>query len=1171
MKPETNWMALIGAVSVAFLIALSGSSGALASSFSPPTRHAISLSSPSTSSLVASSRVAPATPTVHPQAPRPADAQPPSCTSSNARFLALHGARLPTEVNHALQDPCYVGHDEPSLNFISNGSYSGSRMQFGIQLPPAGTYTASAFATFWVGMWLSGVPCSLNGQSYLEVQINPPDNSIGYTSNPNWTVTAPVWDLVPSGSCDPQCQNDTAFITIDGANYCEDDAALSGVGTYTSTGWGNFAPGDRLSLSMVGQVGGTSGLAIYLNDSTHSSSSLAWTYSKSVSTSGIALEPYFSASNSNATGWGTGVDVAISWENCPEPSFAPSPSSCNSYNAPAVEAVGLPTFLSADYWNASAYAYTDAYPWVATTSSSGGCSGSPQVAPCQDFTNYGGTGSYPYWSVHAAAGKAWWLYGDSSPHQVNALGGALAQFLPNGTPAAYLDPTTVFGLSNSTASSMISVDARAADPSGVQAVELGVFWCFATSTPTAYSVPLLLSNGGTNSSEDGNWTGFISLNTGTYSGTFYYWVSAESSGGVWSTPVYERASVAGGGSSCPLSTPATPGFVSSSIKAASQGYVLNWTETTVGVTNYTITLSPSGGGSPVVVHTGAAKTVRVSTLNSNLTYSISLSATNAAGASSAPSSSVPAPATLFPLLANLTGGSGVPYWPGSAMVNFTATVTGGVGSYTFHFNFGDGTNATTVSGAPTAAVGHNFAGYIGDAMATVTVSDARGDLSPPSNADAIQVWATPLGVPQNASAGDGYVRISWSAPAASPAGPPSRYVVYYTENASAAYLLTSIWPTNSSLYQAYLKFTTSSSLLLPVPDGVTLFAHVLAWNSYGEGFLPATAPNAFAPPILTATPAPLNVGAIATRPGGGGVAPLMENMSAEVSGGTNDTIASAIYDFTSGGSVVPTIEGGNGTYWLNATWTLRAAGTTVIVLHVVDGFNDIGIVTADVYVAPGAVPMLNASLASVGPFWAGTSSLLFDAVASSGSGNYSYAWQFGDGTNSTGPIASHTYSLDGNYTVLATVIDNDTGGTTIQAISVRVDTLPSVSVVASAGPNGSLSYNFSAVLRGGSGPLSVVWAFGDGSTGAGNPVTHDFAASGRYTVNVTVHDPSGPSSSSAVTLEVAGGPAPSSASALGTEGGSLLLLMGVVAFGLLLGGYIAGSNRHRPSPDDEDQ
>src|SRR6266852_2287647 len=49
----------------------------------------------------------------------------------------------------------------------------------------------------------------------------------------------------------------------------------------------------------------------------------------------------------------------------------------------------------------------------------------------------------------------------------------------------------------------------------------------------------------------------------------------------------------------------------------------------------------------------------------------------------------------------------------------------------------------------------------------------------------------------------------------------------------------------------------------------------------------------------------------------------------------------------------------------------------------------------------------------------------------------SYAWNFGDGTNGSGPAASHTYTASGTYTVTLTVTDNAAAaGTTAHAVTV---------------------------------------------------------------------------------------------------------------------------------------
>ena len=1075
----------------------------------------------------------------------------PQCQADWAKWNATwnnYGA--PLDVRHWDQSPCYIGHDEPGLNYLSNGTDSASRVHFTIDLPANGTNTASAFSTFWVGMWLSGVPCSYRGLSYLEVQINPPYSALGLAPTPNWTVQAPVWDLVPAGSCDPQCQNGTAFNTIAGIPYCEDDAALRGVGIYTPTGWGGFFGGDRITVDMVGVVNGT-GLTVYLNDTTNPGQSINWTYSGSVSTSGLPLNPAYSVADFHQDGWGYGYNVEATWENCPE---AQGFQACNSYNQPAVNAVGVPNVIAATFWNATTSSYSNQYTMVATTSSAAGCSG--LAAPCWDYNQWGGTSWYPYWSVHAWGGTSWWTYGGTYPHEVNNFGTAAGQFDPFAAPVV-LDPTTIYEVSNVTSSTNVSFDARVADPAGVQAVQIGGYWCFGSSTPSVVTATATLAGGPYDTNQDGNWTAM--LLTYGYTGTFNYWVKAESTAGVWTNPMYGSASVTSGGSgSCGFPAPAAPVLSVGGITPTGGGFILNWTEASPGIANYTIWFNATGPNNTwFPVNVGPQTVQNIQLYWSNQSFNITIVAYTYAGLSSAMSVQVTSPSTLFYLQAALVGPIGQVFWVGNANITETAYAFGGMAPYTYRFVFRDGTMATVVSNNSTVTIQHDFGMYYGNARTSVLIWDALGDVAA-SGRQMVQIWATPLGVPQTISAGDGWVNISWSTPI-SPAAPVTYYSVYYTPNPAWATQQAIVWPYNYTPAAVTLWNTTQHYLMVPVPDGVTLYAQVCAWNIYGEGLLTG---NASSVGFLMATPAPLSIGPIqAGAPGG--AAPFTTSFSTMVTLGTNGVIASSLYSFPGGATVTPTVEGGNGVWWVNGSYTFPTPGVQTVVLHVTDAFLDIGVATTSVAVSSGAAPTVavvaNASTTFVGV------PVGFVASGSGGSGQFTYAWNYGDASAAgAGASVSHAWLSAGTFTVTAWATDNQTQGKASWTGTVIVLALPQVAIVTGAGPNGSMSYTFSAAYWGGAGASSYVWTFGDGSVGSGATVNHDYASSGSYTVTVIATDSTHKVAQSSVTVAVASTGGTTSSSSLTGTNAALLAGVGILAVIFLIGMVYFWSKSRRP-------
>jgi PKD repeat protein len=146
----------------------------------------------------------------------------------------------------------------------------------------------------------------------------------------------------------------------------------------------------------------------------------------------------------------------------------------------------------------------------------------------------------------------------------------------------------------------------------------------------------------------------------------------------------------------------------------------------------------------------------------------------------------------------------------------------------------------------------------------------------------------------------------------------------------------------------------------------------------------------------------------------------------------------------------------------------------------------------------------------------------FDGTASTGTGQLTYAWTFGDGRTGTGARPTHTYEDDGVFTVVLTVTDAE-GRTS------RPDT--TTAVIANVPPSVDLTLSSNAVVVGealtvtGSftdpGVLDSPWHWqldwGDGTTETGSAssttatisATRSYAAPGTYTIRLTVRDKDG--------------------------------------------------------------
>ncbi|MEM3361440.1 MAG: PKD domain-containing protein [Candidatus Bathyarchaeia archaeon] len=142
----------------------------------------------------------------------------------------------------------------------------------------------------------------------------------------------------------------------------------------------------------------------------------------------------------------------------------------------------------------------------------------------------------------------------------------------------------------------------------------------------------------------------------------------------------------------------------------------------------------------------------------------------------------------------------------------------------------------------------------------------------------------------------------------------------------------------------------------------------------------------------------------------------------------------------------------------------------------------------------------------------------FDASGSCDPDGYivSYTWNFGDGTPpvvENDPIAYHTYTSFGDYTVKLTVTDNS-GLTDDETAQVHVSQHPVASFTFSPqdpAVHEIVTFDASASSPDGGTLVSYTWNFGDGNvTSTSNPIiTHAYNTHGTYTVTLNVTDSEG--------------------------------------------------------------
>ncbi|PCC34446.1 PKD domain-containing protein [Glutamicibacter sp. BW77] len=126
-----------------------------------------------------------------------------------------------------------------------------------------------------------------------------------------------------------------------------------------------------------------------------------------------------------------------------------------------------------------------------------------------------------------------------------------------------------------------------------------------------------------------------------------------------------------------------------------------------------------------------------------------------------------------------------------------------------------------------------------------------------------------------------------------------------------------------------------------------------------------------------------------------------------------------------------------------------------------------------------------------------------------------YNWDFGDGNtpvNGTEPTASHIYAESGSYTVTLSITD-DRGAKSVMSKEVQVvaNQLPTAGFGYIA-DHLNLEFDGSDSQDPDGDILSYAWNFGDGSTpveGTETSAAHQYAASGTYTVTLSVTDNDG--------------------------------------------------------------
>ena len=206
------------------------------------------------------------------------------------------------------------------------------------------------------------------------------------------------------------------------------------------------------------------------------------------------------------------------------------------------------------------------------------------------------------------------------------------------------------------------------------------------------------------------------------------------------------------------------------------------------------------------------------------------------------------------------------------------------------------------------------------------------------------------------------------------------------------------------------------------------------------------------------------------------------------------------------------------------THAFTSAGTYTITLTVTDDAGQTNTVSQSLTI--GVIPTAAFTSSPSAP---GVSQQVnFDASASTAAPGHSitnYQWNFGDGSalaSGASPLATHSYSAAGTYTVTLTVTDNaGQKGTKTGTVAVAAGPTANFVVSTPASPVRTINVNASQSTAAPGHSISTYsWNWGDGSTDTGITQTHTYAAAGTYNVVLTVTDDAGQTGTKATSVTI---------------------------------------------------
>jgi len=191
-------------------------------------------------------------------------------------------------------------------------------------------------------------------------------------------------------------------------------------------------------------------------------------------------------------------------------------------------------------------------------------------------------------------------------------------------------------------------------------------------------------------------------------------------------------------------------------------------------------------------------------------------------------------------------------------------------------------------------------------------------------------------------------------------------------------------------------------------------------------------------------------------------------------------------------------DGGTGT-GSPATHTYSIPGTYNVTLTETDGHGCSESVVYPAFIFVGTI-----TAAFTGPATACINTPVTFTNTSSGSSINN--WNFGDGSTSTAVNGTHSYTSAGTYTVTLIVSNGFCYDTVVHTITILPGAIASFTISPTFACPPPTTATFTSTVPPGS---TVVWKFGDGSSGSGTTTTHTYASCGIDTVSMIVTNASG--------------------------------------------------------------